>query len=259
MIHIRFTLFLVAISIGNQVFCQTDHPVINNALLFLDTPYTAHTLEVGNDEELVVNLEEVDCTTYVEYVLAMSLSGCKESCSQDSAFLHYLQQIRYRNGAMNGYTSRLHYFSEWIENGVNKGFLQDITSENCMTRTPLSLSYMSTHPDQYKQLKNSPEKVMEMKAIEDSLNGKSVCWLPKEMAKKLDIGFIKEGDIIAFTTNIQGLDIAHVGFATYNSSNEIALLHASLNQRKVVVENQSINQLLISNKRWTGLRVLRLK
>lgn len=36
--------------------------------------YVAHTLEVNDEEKLVVNFDEVDCTTFVEYVLALSLS-----------------------------------------------------------------------------------------------------------------------------------------------------------------------------------------
>ena len=32
---------------------------------FMGLPYVAHTLEVSDNERLVVNLDELDCTTYV--------------------------------------------------------------------------------------------------------------------------------------------------------------------------------------------------
>ena len=47
--------------------------MLTNAQTFIDTPYTAHTLEMDDEEDLIINCDEVDCTTLVEYVLAMSL------------------------------------------------------------------------------------------------------------------------------------------------------------------------------------------
>src|SRR5512146_1957361 len=41
-------------------------------LSFIGTPYVAHTLEVPGPEHLVVNLQGLDCTTFVENVLALS-------------------------------------------------------------------------------------------------------------------------------------------------------------------------------------------
>ena len=38
---------------------------------FLDLPYVAKTLENNDRERLVVNLRQLDCTTYVEIVLAI--------------------------------------------------------------------------------------------------------------------------------------------------------------------------------------------
>lgn len=52
--------------------------MLKYGLSFLKTPYVAHTLEVNDEEKLVVNFDEVDCTTFVEYVLALSLSPVKD-------------------------------------------------------------------------------------------------------------------------------------------------------------------------------------
>ena len=60
----------IASSVSAQ---ETDNPMLKYGLNFLKTPYVAHTLEV-NEEEPVVNFDEVDCTTFVEYVLALALS-----------------------------------------------------------------------------------------------------------------------------------------------------------------------------------------
>lgn len=36
-------------------------------------PYVAHTLEINKKEKLVINLRQLDCTTYVENVVALSM------------------------------------------------------------------------------------------------------------------------------------------------------------------------------------------
>ena len=159
LMKIKFLFLLVAISFGNQVFSQADGIVLHNAKSFIGTPYKAATLDINNQESLIVNLDEVDCTTFVEYVLAMSLSNKQEESSNDSLFINNLQHIRYRDGQINGYTSRLHYISDWIENGVKHDIIEDITSQHCTSSMTLSLSYMSSNPHLYKQLKNSSEDV----------------------------------------------------------------------------------------------------
>ena len=44
-------------------------------------------------------------------------------------FIKNLETIRYRNGVLDGYPSRLHYFTDWIRNNEQKGLVRDITSE----------------------------------------------------------------------------------------------------------------------------------
>ena len=72
----------------------------------------------------------------------------------------------------------------------------------------LSISYMSSHPQLYKQLANSSENIAKMKKIEQSLSGKEVHYLPKAKLPADGLPWIKDGDIIAITTNTPGLDVA---------------------------------------------------
>src|SRR4030067_3263649 len=65
--------------------------------------------------------------------------------------------IRYRDGKIDQYPSRLHYFSDWIYNNQQKGIIKDITEEIGGEQISFSLNFMSTHPDAYKHLKESPE------------------------------------------------------------------------------------------------------
>ena len=116
------------------------------AINFLDVPYVEHTLDLEGPEELVLNCDEMDCTTFVEYVLAEALCPMVNGDISESTFAQNVVNIRYRDGKINGYTSRLHYISDWINNGVRNGFLEDITARESKDTQQLSLNYMSTHP-----------------------------------------------------------------------------------------------------------------
>lgn len=141
------------------VFPENPEPMLRIGKSYLGTKYVANTLDQDGEESLVIRTDAVDCLTFVEYTLAQALG---------SSFADNLQKIRYRDGIINGYPSRLHYTSEWIENGIRHGFLTDITAKNSAHTQKISLSYMSTHPKQYKKLADSPENVRQMAEYEKS-------------------------------------------------------------------------------------------
>lgn len=250
---IRILLFIAALlpltTGAQEPGCQI---VLDHALTYLGKPYVAHTLEVNDKEQLVVNLEEVDCTTFVEYVLAQSLADTRGGEMED-----YLKRIRYRDGRIDGYTSRLHYIAEWIESGVQNGFIEDVTAQCSPDTMLLQLSFMSTHPDSYRHLKQSPENVEKMKTVEKKLSGQFVHYLPKDKITDEGPAWIKDGDIFCITTSTAGLDVVHLGFA-YHRNGQLKLLHASSSRKQVVLSEGSFAQMFPLNKSWTGVRVLRM-
>ena len=230
------------------VFPQDAEPMLRIGKSYLGTKYVANTLDQGTEETLVIAPQTVDCLTFVEYTLAQALG---------SSFADNLQKIRYRDGIIDGYTSPLHYPSDWIENGVRQGLLEDVTARNSAQTTKLSLSYMSTHPKQYKHLADSPENVKRMAEYEKALSGKKVHWLPKNKLPDTGLPWIMDGDVIAITTKLPGLDIAHVGIANFVNG-KLHLLHASSTLGKVVLSEEPLSQMLNNNKSWTGIRVVRM-
>lgn len=222
--------------------------VLQIGMSYLGTPYVANTLDQNEEETLVIRRDAVDCLTFVEYTLAQALGG---------SFADNLRKIRYRNGIIDGYPSRLHYTSDWIDNGVRQGFLTDVTARHSPFTTVLSLSFMSAHPQLYKQLAGSPENLQRMTGYEKALTGKTVHWLPKDRLPDTGLSWIKNGDIIAITTKVAGLDIAHVGIADYIDG-RLHLLHASSTLGKVVVSEKPLRHMLENNKSWTGIRVVRM-
>ena len=228
---------------------------------FLGVPYVAHTLEVNDDERLVVNTRQLDCTTFVETVTALKM------CAQTGklSFADYqavLRQLRYRQGRMAGYPSRLHYFTDWIRDKADMQLVTDVQQPNppFTAVQTVDVNYMSTHPDAYKALKANAALIPEIRAQEQSLTGMKVRYIPKRLLRNSALlrKAVKDGDILAITCNKKGLDIAHLGFAVWRSDG-LHLLNASMIHKKVVEEPMTLYQYMQKHKTHTGIRVVRIK
>ena len=233
--------------------CRTLH----FAKKMLGVPYVAGTLDGNEEEELVVLVDSLDCTTFVETVLAFCIAD-KRGERDYEGFKKALTQIRYRDGILNGYTSRLHYFSDWIRNNEQMGFVKECTSETaCSQPKELWLDFMTTHVDSYLPMKKDPELVLEMAAHEKNWQGIVVSYIPKE---KLNLSpaelKIKDGDVLAMVTNIKGLDIVHVGFAFWKD-NQLHLLHASSSAKKVIEDPKTQYESSKNTKAHIGVRAIR--
>ena len=233
--------------------CRTLH----FAKKMLGVPYVAGTLDGNEEEELVVLVDSLDCTTFVETVLAFCIAD-KRGERDYEGFKKALTQIRYRDGILNGYTSRLHYFSDWIRNNEQMGFVKECTSETaCSQPKELWLDFMTTHVDSYLPMKKNPELVLEMAAHEKNWQGTVVSYIPKE---KLNLSpeelKIQDGDVLAMVTNIKGLDIVHVGFAFWKD-NQLHLLHASSSAKKVIEDPKTQYESSKNTKAHIGVRAIR--
>ena len=233
--------------------CRTLH----FAKKMLGVPYVAGTLDGNEEEQLVVLVDSLDCTTFVETVLAFCIAD-KRGERDYEGFKKALTQIRYRDGILNGYTSRLHYFSDWIRNNEQMGFVKECTSETaCSQPKELWLDFMTTHVDSYLPMKKNPELVKEMAFHEKNWQGTVVSYIPKE---KLNLSpeelKIKDGDVLALVTNIKGLDVVHVGFAFWKD-NQLHLLHASSSAKKVIEDPKTQYESSKNTKAHIGVRAIR--
>lgn len=229
--------------------------VFKAAMFLLDTPYVANTLEGDGDEELVVNLRELDCMTFVENCLALSRAAQYPYPDEDY-FIRQLKLIRYRNGLIQGYTSRLHYTSDWIYDNSAKGVIEDITKPIGGKRFKPNVHLMSNHPKLYPSLQKSSENLNQMVEIENSINQRNTySYIPKNEIDKYT-SLIKNGDIICFTTSLDGLDISHLGIACWNKG-QLTFIHASTKAKRVIVNPESISDYCRMIKSNTGIMVLR--
>ena len=233
--------------------CRTLH----FAKKMLGVPYVAGTLDGNEEEQLVVLVDSLDCTTFVETVLAFCIAD-KRGERDYEGFKKALTQIRYRDGILNGYTSRLHYFSDWICNNEQMGFVKECTSETaCSQPKELWLDFMTTHVDSYLPMTKNPELVKEMASHEKNWQGIVVSYIPKEKLNLPPEGLkIKDGDVLALVTNIKGLDVVHVGFAFWKD-NQLHLLHASSSAKKVIEDPKTQYESSKNTKAHIGVRAIR--
>lgn len=220
---------------------------------FLGQEYVAHTLEEGDSEKLIINLREQDCTTYAEnlFALARTLKSENQNLEQ---FAKELEQIRYRNGKLEDYPSRLHYFSEWVYDKTDRN-LVETPADTFGEPWNLDLNFMSTHTNSYKHLKANPDYVSVITAKEREISNKTYSFIPKEKIGDVD-HLLREGDIIGLTTSIAGLDVAHVGVLV-EVEGKLHLLHASQSSYKVEVSDEPIASFLKPNSKNTGIIVAR--
>ena len=228
---------------------------------FIGVPYVAHTLEDGNSEHLIVNLRELDCTTFVEIVLALALCDI-ENKRTFSDFCNNLRKVRYFGGRIDDYSSRLHYFTWWAEDNIQKGIIREISADDFPFTAvqKVSINYMSAHPELYKHLKGKPDMIQKIKQKELRTSGKTYRYIPKSLLNESAdrIGIVHTGDIVAIITSKSGLDTSHIGIAVWQDG-KLHLLNASSIYKKVVLDKSTFYQYSQRQKSQLGIRVFRLK
>lgn len=221
--------------------------LISKASLHLGKPYVAKSLDQNKIEQLTIITSGFDCTTLVETVIA--------EVKFPNNIAAQIQTSRYRNGIIEDYSSRIHYFTEWIYE--NRNLVDDLTSTmSCSKPYSVKINYMSTHRNKYHQLADD-NIFQKITSMESKINDYTWSYIPKNSMKACE-HLIKNGDIIAITTNIKGLDISHLGFAIWKGK-YLHLLHASTDEKKVVVSKNTLYHYLQNHTKQTGIMVLRMK
>jgi hypothetical protein len=215
---------------------------------FVGTPYVPHTLEAEGPEHLVIDFRGLDCVTFVETALTTArfvrepgAAGLLERPARAEArYDALLTQLRYRGGRLDGYPSRLHYFTEWISDGERKGLLRDVTRELGGVRDTEPVDFMTTHADAYRQLAGSPEDVAALRSAEERLSAAGRWYVPQDRIDQAAPD-IHDGDVIAATSTVPGLDVAHTGIAIWIDGT-LHLMHAPLVGDSVQISEESLAQ-----------------
>lgn len=226
----------------------------------MGVPYVAHTLEPNDKERLIVNLRELDCTTFVETVMTLTLCVRSGRTTFDD-YCRILQKIRYWQGRPPQYIRRLHYFTSWIEDNTTMDLVTEIQGPNppFTAVQTVQAHYMTQHVDKYRMLTVNPQDVPFIREMEQRIEGKKYRYIPKQQLynNALLRSTIHDGDIIAIITNIAGLDTQHIGIAAWHSDG-LHLLNASSIHHKVIEEPMTLRQYLYKHPSMPGIRIVRI-
>jgi hypothetical protein len=227
------------------------------------TPYEAYTLEqylkAGGKptslEPLTLSLTRFDCVTLVESCLAVARVARAGNAPTWERFGREVERMRYRGGTRGDYTSRNHYFSEWISDGQRRGLVRDLGAELGGIADTRPLRFMTEHRASYpaladdmvyreigemeRRLDVSPRRVIPTARIADVANG------------------IQTGDVLAFATSIPGLDVSHSAMAYRDRDGVLRVLHAPLSGGVVEVTKTTLPEYVARIKRSTGILVAR--
>jgi len=228
--------------------------IVETGKYFLDVPYVNYTLEAREPEELIVNLRELDCVTFVESTIALSKTLKSDSASFE-LYCDNLRNLRYRQGELKDFTSRLHYFSDWIYDKQQMGIVEDRTEWLGGELYPVNPKIMSKRPELYRQLKNNPEYIPVIDQLEDNMKDRVMYSVPRERASKLDEKL--ENGLVIGTTTPGAMDITHVGFLCIVEGKP-HFMHASSKEKKVVITEGTLEDYLKSVKSMTGFMAVKI-
>ena len=201
---------------------------------FLGLHYQESTL-IGSEhtpEVLVINLQGVDCLTFIEYIEAMRLS------KSFSEFRINLRRVRYESGVVS-FSKRNHFFTDWIEN--NKDFVRNVTGEIAAHMTKKVRKTLNVQDDGSFLLPG-------IHTVEREID-----YIPSHEIDDAAMNGLKTGDYIGIYSNVHGLDVSHVGIAIRDGET-LFLRHASSQKEYRKVIDQDLAEYILNKP---GIIVLR--
>jgi N-acetylmuramoyl-L-alanine amidase-like len=225
----------------------------------LGTPYVNYTLEIDNrTESPSVNLRGVDCWTYFEISLGFSrMLAFKTGNYSPKDLLEMIEIDRYRGGQCNGsYTSRLHYLEDWIYDNQRRGLVTNLTRS--LGGVPMRgryLNEMSKYWRDSRYLRHNPALVPEMRQIENRISSRTIYHIPKRQVPGIE-SYIQNGDVICISGNGPEGFTEHVGLAYRDRAGVVHFMHASKDQRRVIID-VALHSYLYRYRKFAGIMVVR--
>ncbi len=216
---------------------------------FLGDHYQANLLEQSSTEQPFISLHQFDCVLFLETVLALTTVFSKNldnpepllsiqplptlSISQsESELFTAIERYRYRDGKIDGYCSRLHYFSDWILDNQRRGNVDQIVQDPGSTKRMGPLNFMSNNWQKYPPLVKNPALrdciVQSETKISNQLKTSALRYISTQELRSQE-SKLRSGDLVGIVTNMNGLDVIHSGFLYRKpSKSRPGLIHASI-------------------------------
>ncbi|WP_334042403.1 DUF1460 domain-containing protein [Burkholderia ambifaria] len=201
----------------------------------LGTPYRDDTL-IGSPtvpEQLVVDLQGVDCFTFADYVEALRRSVSRR------AFLRNLIDTRYVDGEV-GYLQRKHFFTDWayrplrnVDDVTARLSARAVTVEKTLNRKSDGSPYVPGLPP----------------------TNRAITFIPAGFVDDYVVSQLRTGDFIGIYAAADGLDVTHVGIFVMTDRGPMLRNASSLDKNRKVVDSPLIEYVA----RTPGIVVLRPK
>ena len=218
----------------------------------LGIEYVGGLLDADPVETLVVTLQGSDCVLYVENSFALALTTLQGSRSWDR-FTENLKLMRYREGEIEGYNSRLHYFSDWMKTNEEKGLFKVLHQEPDLPVVN-QVQFMSANREAYPKLAESDSLFYLIATREAQLRSHTLYYVPTEKIPEYEKHW-KTGDLLGFVSTIDGLDIAHTALI-HRDGNRLGFYHAST-VGEVMKDPKTIYEYTRSRRNVKGVVVAR--
>lgn len=186
---------------------------------FLGVRYGESSLigDAGTPEVFVVNLGEVDCMTFIEYVEAMRRS------SSFIQFREQLKEVRYRFGRIS-FAQRNHFFTDWVE--YQGAYIEDVTAQAGQSRVKKIRKILNRKED-------GTDLLAGIEAAE-----RDIFYIPIENLDETLIETLRTGDYLGIYSPKNGLDVSHVGILVKEGKG-VFFRHASaMEQHRSVVDQE---------------------
>lgn len=251
------SLFIAKVLEKHHTIPCMEKLLVSIANEFCGAAYTGGTLDAHDGEPLFISCSQLDCTTFAELTLAIA-AACSDGEPSFGSVCGLLERIRYRNGVRGGYDSRLHYISWWIDDSAKKGWIEEVKTRQHTAVQELHLDFMSRNAHKYPMLKGNEELTGAIAGYEKPYIGKRIEYIPKEKLYMTQEALeIRNGDMLALVTSVNGLDVSHVGFAVWKNG-KLHMLHASSAAGKVINDPVPLHEYMKKRKSQLGVRIFRM-
>ena len=151
----------------------------------------------------------------------------------ESELFTTIERYRYRDGKIDGYCSRLHYFSDWILDNQRRGNVEPmIVQDSESTALMRPLNFMSNNWQKYPPLVKNPvlrDCISQSEInISNQLKTGALRYIQTHELRSQE-SKLRSGDLVGIVTNMNGLDVTHSGFLYRKDSRaRPGLIHASI-------------------------------
>jgi hypothetical protein len=190
---------------------------------FLGVPYGANTLvgSANEPEQLVVELQKVDCFTYADYVEALKRANDR------AEFIDSLIEVRYKDGVV-GFQNRKHFFTDW--SALAPAIATDVTT---------SLSANSIQVTKNLNKKDSGGVYLPGLPVVP----RTISYIPSQQIDSGVLGGLRTGDYIGAYAEDGGLDVTHIGIFIDTPGGPVLRNASSLPANNKVVDSPLLDYL----------------